>query len=299
VRGGLLLVVTVARAERVKMAQTEQHDELAKIAARFAAMPAFPIAVREYTVSLMRLRGSPRPLNRLTSHNARWRVAAYLTYLHADRERYGPEGGATYSNLLAMCGPRAEISPRVLKTVLALLQLTGFVKSVRSQADRRSKIYKPTERMADFMQRWMEYATKALDILEPDIGRSKMLRDDPGFCDRFLVSSGRGHVTAVDLVEHMPEYMAFFGSRDGAGAVLLAVLLADIDKTAVPSRAELAKQFGFSKTQITKVFSDGEALGYFILDGAGAPAPTQRLRDSSNKWISLELAFYAMHMRAS
>src|SRR5580692_13061479 len=68
VRGGVLVVVTVTRAERVKMAQTEQHDELAKIAARFAAMPTFPIAVREYTVSLMRLRGSPRPLNRLTSH---------------------------------------------------------------------------------------------------------------------------------------------------------------------------------------------------------------------------------------
>ena len=230
----MLVVVTVTRAERVKMAQTEQHDELAKIAARFAAMPAFPLAVREYTVNLMRLRASPRPLNRLTSHNARWRVAAYLTYLHADRERFGPEGGATYSNLLAMCGSRAEISPRVLKTVLALLQLTGFVKSVRSQADRRSKIYKPTERMADFMRLWMEYATKVLDILEPHTQRWQTLRDDPGFCDRFLVSSGRGHVTAVDLVEHMPEYMAFFGSRDGAGAVLLAVLLADIDGTAVP-----------------------------------------------------------------
>ena len=166
VRGGVLLVVTVARAERVKMAQTEQHDELAKIAARFAAMPAFPIAVREYTVSLMRLRGSPRPLNRLTSHNARWRVAAYLTYLSADRERYGPEGGATYSNLLAMCGPRAEISPRVLKTVLALLQLTGFVKSVRSQADRRSKIYKPTERMADFIQHQPSLKTAMADFCQ-------------------------------------------------------------------------------------------------------------------------------------
>ena len=46
-----------------------------------------------------------------------------------------------------MCSRRAEVSPRVLKTVPALLQLTGFVKARRGPTDRHSKFYQPTERM--------------------------------------------------------------------------------------------------------------------------------------------------------
>jgi hypothetical protein len=279
------------------MTKAVEQDDLAAHAARLAALPVFPTAVREYTVSLMRFRRGSRLFNKLISHNARWRVAAYLFYLHADRERFGPDGGATYGNLLEMCSRRQEVSPRVLKTVLALLQLTGFVKAKRSAIDRRSKFYQPTERMEGFVQQWLGYGTKALDTLEPEMRRAQMLRDDPGFADRFLVSSGRAHLTAIPLVERMPEFVAFFGARDGAGATLLAIMLADIDGTPVPSRAELAKAFGLSKTQVSNVLIAGETLGYFALDDAGVPAATQHLRDSFRRWVSLELAFYARHMQ--
>jgi hypothetical protein len=33
------------------------------------------------------------------------------------------------------------------------------------------------------------------------------------------------------------------------------------------------------------------------LDDAGIPAATQHLRDSFNRWVSLELAFYAHHVQ--
>ena len=187
----------------------------------------------------------------------------------------------------------------MLKTVLALLLITGSVKVARKEDDRRSKFYQPTERMHEFMRHWMGNSTRVLDILEPEKRRSQLLRDDPGFCDRFLVSSGRAHLTAVPLVERMPEHTAFFGSRDGAAAVAHAVLLAEIDDLPVPSRAELTKLYGFSKTQFTKVLTDGVARGYFVVDSAGVPAPTSRLRASYSKWVSIELAFYAFHMQPS
>ena len=281
---------------RLKMAQAGQGDEIDDFAARFAAMPTFPLAVREYVVTLSGMRQRLRLLNKVISHNARWRVAAFLMYLSADRERFGPDGGATYTNLLEMCRRQAEIKPRMLKTVLALLQITGSVKAMRKQGDRRWKYYQPTERLHEFMRQWMGKSTRVLDILEPEKGRSQLLRDDPGFCDRFLVSSGRAHLTAVPLVERMPEYVAFFGSREGAAAVADAVMIADLNGLPIPSRAELAKLYGFSKTQITKVLSDGEARGYFVMGSAGAPAPTPQLRASYGKWVSLELAFYAVHM---
>jgi hypothetical protein len=274
-----------------------ESDPLVAHAERLAQMPAFEAAVRAYITGATGFRRSGRLITKLISYHARWRLVGYLLYLHADRERFGPEGGATYGNLLAMCSRRREIRPRVLKTVLALLQFTGFVKARRSSGDRRSKVYQPTPRMQGFMQPWLRYATGTLDMLEPELGRGHMLRNDPGFIDRFLVSSGRAHETERPLVERMPEFVAFFGARDGAGAVLLPIMLADIDGTPVPSRAELAKTFGLSKTQVTNVLKLGSARGYFALDDAGAPAATSMLRTAFRQWVAIELAFYARHMQ--
>jgi hypothetical protein len=279
------------------MTEVLDRDELIETAARFAALPAFPLAVREYTIGLARFRESPRLANKLISYDTRWRVVGYLLYLAADRERFGADGGATYGRLLEICTRRQEVSPRVLKTMLALLKFTGFVETIVGHADRRSKMYRPTARMDEFVNLWLGYAVSALDTLEPEMQRTRMLRDDPGFPDRFLMSGGRDHLTATPPADRMPEFIAFYGARDGAGAAVLSVMLADIDGTPVPSRAAIAKRFGLSKTQVSNIMAVGEAKGFFTLDGAGVPAATQRLRDSYGRWISIELAFYARHMR--
>ena len=290
-------LTTIRERAPASFRRAEETDPLPIQAARFAAMPAFDAAVRAYIAGMTGFRRSNRVVNKLISYHARWRLAGYLLYLHADRERFGPEGGATYGNLLEMCSRPPEISPRVLKTMLALLQFTGFVKARRSSGDRRSKIYQPTPRMQDFMRPWLCYATGTLDILEPAMRRARLWQDDPSFVDRFLVSSGRAHETAKPLAERMPEWVAFFGARDGAGAVLLPVMLADIDGTPVPRRAELAKTFGVSKTQVTRILQLGEMQGYFVLDDAGVPAATELLRVTFGKWVATELAFYAQHMQ--
>lgn len=82
-------------------------------------------------------------------------------------------------------------------------------------------------------------------------------------------------------------------------AVILAVMLTDIDATPLPSRARIARRFGVSKTQVSKVVAEGARIGFFATDEAGVPAATPRLRDSYGRWISIELAFYARHMRPS
>ena len=158
------------------MMDLAEPDELIAHAARLLALPAFPRAVREYTVGLARFRESPRLANKLISYDTRWRVVGYLLYLAADRQRFGTDGGATYGRMLEICTRRQEVSPRVLKTMLALLKFTGFVETV-SSADRRSKLYRPTARMDQFVNLWLSYAVSALDILEPDMQRRRMLRE--------------------------------------------------------------------------------------------------------------------------
>jgi hypothetical protein len=274
-----------------------EQDALAVEALRLAASPAFPQAVREYTLATARFRESPRLINKLISYHRRWRVLSYLLYLAADRETFGPLGGATYSRLLELCTLRETASPRVLKTVLALLKFTGFVETVSDGVDRRLKHYRPTPRIAVFVHQWLSYAVATLDILQPEVNRTRLLRDEPNLAERFFISAGRSHASGMLLTDRMPEFTAFFAERDGATAVMLTVMLADIDGTPVPSRAAIARRFGFSKSQITKVLIEGEALGYLKLDAAGMPAATQRLRDEYRRWISIELAFYAQHIR--
>jgi DNA-binding MarR family transcriptional regulator len=272
------------------------EDQLLREAEHLAALPGYSTAVREYTLGLARFREAPRLINKLISYERRFRVLGYLLYLQADREKFGPEGGATYGRLHELCTRRQEVSPRVLKTTLALLRLSGFVTTRRSETDRRSKFYRPTERMYDFVRQWLAYATGALDHLQPEVGRARLLREDPDFIDRFLVSGGRDHIVGEPPADRMPDFIAFFGSREGAFAVIIAVALAAIDGTPMPSRAAIARRFGLSKSQVTSIIAEGAARGYFTVTANGVPAETAHLNASYRRWISIELAFYARHM---
>jgi hypothetical protein len=151
--------------------------------------------------------------------------------------------------------------------------------------------------MYDFIRQWLTYAVNALDVLQPEMQRAQLLRNDPHFAECFLVAGGRNHIDGEPPADRAPEFIAFFGAREGAAAVILAAMLADIDQQPLPSRADIAKRFGLSKTQVSNVIGQGMNLGFLTLDGGGVPAPTQHLRDSYCRWISIELAFYAQHMQ--
>ena len=271
-------------------------DPLLEEAARLAALPTFHRAVREYTIRAAVFRRGPRVVNKLISYDKRWRVVSYLLYFALDHERYGPAGGATYKRLLDLCTTKLAISPRVLKTVLALLQVSGYVKTVRSDSDRRSKFYQPTARIFEFVHQWLSYAVNTLDILEPEMQRARLLREDPEFATRFLVYGGRARLEDEPIVSRMPNYIAFFGRREGATAVLLTVVLSHMDKTDVPSRNQIATRFSMSKTQVNTIFAEADAEGLLRFEAAG-PRPTELLLEAHRRWISIEMAFYAQCMR--
>ena len=272
-----------------------EPDALLEEAERMAAMPRFDRAVREYTNRAMRFRQGDKLINKLISYDKRWRVVGYLLYFALDQERYGAQGGASYGRLHDICTARLQISPRVLKTALALLRLSGAVRVVPSDKDARLKLHQPTARLFDFVDEWLHYAVNTLDILEPQIQRARMLREDPGFPRRFLVSMGRERLEDKPMVNRMPEYIAFVGRRDGASAVLLSIILADMDEAALSSRAELAARFSLSKTQVNAVIAEAETAGFVFMEN-GTPRPTAHLLASHRRWISIELAGYARHM---
>ncbi len=278
-------------------AEDDLDDPLLAEAAQLRASPAFAAAVREYTVAIARFREAPRLINKLMASETRFRLTAYVFCFAAYYERHGPLGGVTYTQLLELCSQREELTPRTLKTTLTLLKLAGFVKTSRNPSDRRSKSYHPTPRMVDFVKSWMPHAVNALDAVQPEMQRAQMLAHDPDFIRRFAAAAGHAHAAGIPLIDRMPEFTCFFGKREGAIPVVLAVMLSDIGSAPLPSRAQIAKRFGLSKTQVSNMVAEGTELGFFSVDETGIPGATTHLRDSYTRFISIELAFYARHMQ--
>lgn len=281
-----------AEAEDIHTPQAE--DALLLEAGRLAAHPAFETAVRTYTAGLVRFRESSRLINKLSAHEVRFRAVGYLLHLGAVSRVGGGDGSVRYGQLAELCA--GEVSPRVLKTMLALMRLAGFVESRRDAADRRITLYRPTDRMLGFARTWFRHAAEALDEVDPQLRRAERLTSDRRFLDRLLVDAGSDHAAAPPA-ERLPEFIAFFGGREGAAAVVARLALSEMGGAAIASRAALARQFALSKAQVNEVIADGVRRDFLELTDGAMPALTDRFRALYRRWIAIELAFYARHMR--
>jgi hypothetical protein len=281
-----------------KHAAVHSNDEnaLMRAAEALRALPSFPHAAQEYGKGLAQSRRAPRIVNKMMGSDRRFRTIGYLLYLDADTETFGPQGGATYARLSDLCTRRQEVSARTLKTMLTLMKLSGFIRLEPVPGDRRTHFYRPTRRMMSFIEQWLSYAVRALDILEPTAARGTLLRQDPEFIRRFLVSGGRDHAGDTQPADLMPDFISFFGGREGAASVIVAVMLNDSATEKMPNKTQLARNYGLSKTQVLAVIGEGLQRNYFTCDENGMPAATPALRENYYQWISIELAFYARHM---
>ncbi len=271
------------------------EEQLRAEADGLRAAPAFEQAVAVYLAELVRWRETSPLMHKLSAHKGRMHVTGYLLHLSAVDQVAGGDGGVSYGALFELCvGKKGEVGARVLKTTLALLRLAGFVQTWRGAADGRVVFYRPTARMYDHAKLAYGYAAAALDVLEPEAERRRNLDAGGAFLQRMLMSAGKAHAEAPpnDL---MPDFIGFIGEREGAGAVLAALMQSPEGE--VPSRAGLASRFGLSKSQVTKILEEGAARGYFRMDAAGLPTVTDSAREAFRRWISIELAFHARHMR--
>lgn len=271
-------------------------DPLLDEAGALRTDPRFGAAVAAYATGLVRYRESIRRFGKLSANELRMRAIGYLMHLSAAGRLAGGDGGVSYGSLYRLCVEGGEVNPRVFKTMLALLGVAGFVRSWRDPADRRIKFYRPTARMTDYARRALLPAAAALDCLAPAADRARRLVTDDLYFARLLVSAGRGHAESPPA-DRMPEFIGYFGRREGAGPVVTRLIEARHGGSPIPSRAALARQFGLSRTQVAEVVAEGMRLGYIASGADGLPVTTPRLEDHFGRWVSIELAFLARHMQ--
>lgn len=279
-------------------AQSDQGviKELLHQAQELRGHPEFDTALTEYTSDLIQFRKSQRHLNKVMAQNHRFRIIGHLLHRHGVKWLNDGQGGVTYTELSQAC-THYDSSPRHLKTMLGLMQMVGFVKATPDTKDHRRKLYVPTDRLLGFVRKRVMCGASSLDIIRPRLRYSQILRDDPSAIVRLWATGGLEFALGPAMAQTMPVFFGFFRGREGGAPLCFAVMHAHISGYECPSRAKMASQFGLSKTQVTKLIHEGTVLGLLATDTKGIPAPTALMAENYRQLLSLELAFFARHIR--
>lgn len=269
-------------------------------AATLRSTPAFARAVETYVRGQGAFQKRSRLVNALVSNDARWRVISYVTYLAFDVETYGRLGGATGFRLVDFCSSNGEAKPRTVKTMLALLQLTGFVRVLASPDDKRVKHYQPSEKLYGYARDWVAAMADTLDVAEPGRARGRRIREDRPFFERTAVEAGRIHMSGGQPHPRAKNArIAELSARMGGASVICAVLIAAHDGAALDSAATLARRYALSKSQVSALLTQGHRRGLFGRDATDGFVPTPLLLMSMGEWVSYEVALFAVAMDAA
>lgn len=251
----------------------------------------FDRGVATYAAAMTRFRlEGPPSINKLLGQDVRFRTVTFTLYLHHDAELGRPEGGATYSRLLELISGTIGGSQRVVSTTLALMQAMDFVRVEPSIRDRRVKFYRPTDKMLAVVRAWLGSLFAALDHVEPEARRSEQLAQGDDIVQRFILGVGAAFRDGESLTGRIPEFSLFF-DREGGWPLLAMAIRTAHEGRALPSRGEMAKLFGLSKTQIASVISDATAAGFFHTEGDRTRA-TPLMLERYRRWLAVSFAFF-------
>ncbi len=252
----------------------------------------FERAVALYAESMTRFRlEGPAMINKLLGQDVRFRTVCFTLYLHHDVIDGKPDAGATYSRLLELISGTIGGSQRVVSTTLALMQAMDFVRIEPSPRDGRVKFYRPTERMRAVVRAWLGHLFACLDIIEPEGERVAQLTAGDDIFRRFILGVGRDFRAGETLTGRAPEFACFF-DREGGWPLLALAIRAAHGGPALPSRGEIAKMFGLSKTQIASVVADAIERGFLATEGRDVVQPTPLLLARYRRWIAICFAFF-------
>ena len=277
-------------------APSRTEAQLRAEAASLRSHPGFPAALVDYTRKLSHYREASRPFAKLIANEDRYRALNFFLTLSAEKVGMGEDGALTYGDLFEICR-RGEVSPRILKTMLSLAVFGGFLDRTPNPRDGRSWLYPPTPSMELFPQQWLLRAAEALDAMLPGESRASRLQNGRSSLVHFFRSAGREFASGLEPMTFQPEFQAFYGQKEGGAVFTMALLLAEADNVPSPGRAELAKRYGLTKSQVNQLVSSGIAAGLLGVDKpAGRVHATSALREGHSEWVSISLAFLGHHL---
>ncbi|MBR1219727.1 hypothetical protein JQ557_17095 [Bradyrhizobium sp. U87765 SZCCT0131] len=277
------------------LAPRHRPDVLADTAAAIRAHPEFRRAAMHYLENVLRWREGPRLLNKVVGSYVRSQVIGNLLFLHFSGDVTGDGEGPSFVRLLALSEARNHCGSRVLKTVLALTKLAGFVAVERGRNDARLRVYRPTEKLLEHVRAWYTQTLGCFDILAPGGHYAERVAREADFIARFLSSIGTPFFEHdIAIGEYYPKIYELL-QLDCGFPVIATLVHATLRGDEMPSAPEISKKFGSSASQIRNVQKTAAALGLISISDNGRADDCARLAAMYQDFIARELALYAQY----
>lgn len=208
---------------------------------------------------------SHRPaLNKLLLDGNRHVVVMFAICLAAQQKADDPETWLTIGRLQDVVVAHQAGSPGLVEAVMGRLLDSGLFEAVPAPGDRRKKLLQPTETLLAHDRDMLAAQIAPCGLLGDTPGIALAVAQDPAFQKAHRIVAVAGFGEARMMMMSHPEVMTFF-NRDSGYLVLISLLkaaLASPEKlVATESYQETADRFGISRTHVSNLVADGEALG--------------------------------------
>ena len=264
-----------------------------------------PDYARVRTVYMVRTRA----INEIGRFPGNWSSTAYrsaaigaIVCLHAG---YDPNDRATWPTLArfkAAAGAIGLSSRRQLDDIVARLVATGYISLDPSDADRRLRLVRPTEKLLAWDLEFLCTYYDILQMLYPDGGYEIAVRRDP----HFYRIHRRGALKIFPVIGRFIMQNAAllpFMQMNGGTSILMALISTTPSGELAPLRevtlTSLKERFGISRSHVRNVIALAEAQNLVTRIGTGRKwlNLTSRGLDALDQFIADTLASHDLTFR--
>jgi MarR family len=180
-------------------------------------------------------------------------------YLHYSRDPADPGSGLSAIRMMALCAEQKVCSKGRALAAMALMRNAGDLVPATYQVDHRLRILVPTEKLIGACRQYWEAIFRGMAVVIP--GRSDAIA--ALYCEPVLAAFLQvfgGYFRAGMRMFKPGEGLSPFAQYNAAFAILLSLLVASEQDVTTGSPAaarisiaELARRFGVSRPQVTRV----------------------------------------------
>lgn len=259
----------------------------------------FDDTARYFAASMLEAFESSHPLNRLLRGETSLGFVAFILALHTTRDPCDPMSGASYSRLVELFGVIGVGSQTVIKAMLGLARLRGYIRYCPS-ADKRLRILEPTEGLIETLRVWFRAYLKATERIAPLPLPAIRLAQTPGLLEWHFTYSVQAYIhDRFVLSEDFPAVRAFM--QRNHGYLVLMAIISGLHRcgegrpwTSLPS-GDLAKRLKLSRGTVRNIQAMAQQQGWLSCIGRGGHEVEldPEFAEICLQWIATELVWSA------
>jgi hypothetical protein len=160
-------------------------------------------------------------LNKVVTEAWRFEMLVYTLYLHDIRDPADASTGLTSTNLQRICAEQKCASRGRVLAILGLMQISGYLRRVRAETDRRTVHLIPSEAFIGIVEGWNNRIFRIIDAIVPEGALAHRHNSGPRFGWDMRRRGAEALLAGWKLLDPFPE-VEHFVTRDGGWMLLLS-----------------------------------------------------------------------------